>query len=199
MKPFKLGVLASGNGTDLGAIFEEMDAGKMPPELEISVVISDKEDSGALQKARARNIKAVFLNPHGKSREDYDQEIILALGEVDLVCLIGYMRILSQPFVRHFARRIINVHPALLPKYGGEGWFGMKVHEGVLANKEKESGITIHYVDFGVDSGPTIVQEKVPVYPDDTPATLRARTLEVEKRCYPEVIRLLFSQRKDNQ
>lgn len=192
MKNFKIGVLASGNGTDLAAIFCEMDAGKMPKEIEITVVISDVETSKALEKARARNIRAVFVNPHGKTREDYDKELIEELGDVDLVCLIGYMRILSQPFVRHFARRIINVHPALLPKYGGEGWFGMKVHEGVLANKEKESGMTIHYVDFGVDSGPTIIQEKVPVYDNDTPETLRARTLEVEKRCYPEAIRLLF-------
>jgi len=197
MRNFKIGVLASGNGTDLGAIFEEMDAGKMPKEIEITVVISNNENSKALEKARARNIRAVFVNPEGKSREDYDMELIKELGDVDLVCLIGYMRILSQPFVRHFARRIINVHPALLPKYGGEGWFGMKVHEAVLANKEKESGMTIHYVDFGVDSGPTIIQEKVPVYEDDTPDTLRARTLEVEKRCYPEAIRLLFRQRKD--
>ncbi|MFA5793093.1 MAG: phosphoribosylglycinamide formyltransferase [Candidatus Gracilibacteria bacterium] len=199
MRNFKIGVLASGNGTDLGAIFEEMDAGKMPKEIDICVVISNVEDSKALEKARARNIRAVFVNPLGKTREDYDMELIKELGDVDLVCLIGYMRILSQPFVRHFARRIINVHPALLPKYGGEGWFGMKVHEGVLANKEKESGMTIHYVDFGVDSGPTIMQEKVPVYEDDTPETLRARTLELEKRCYPEVIRLLFKQFSDKQ
>ncbi|MFA5855528.1 MAG: phosphoribosylglycinamide formyltransferase [Candidatus Gracilibacteria bacterium] len=195
---FKLGVLASGNGTDLGAIFEEMDSGKMPEEIQVMVVLSDKEGARALDKARARGIRAEFVDPQGKSREEYDMELIEKLGDVDLVCLIGYMRILSQPFVRHFARRIINVHPALLPKFGGTGWFGMKVHEGVLAAGEKESGMTIHYVDFGVDSGPTILQEKVPVLPDDTPETLRARTLEAEKRGYPEVLRLLFKQRKDS-
>lgn len=197
MKPFKIAVLASGNGTDLGAIFEEMDLGKMPKEIEITIVISDKKESKALEKARARNIRAVFVDPAGKVREDYDRELIDVIGAVDLVCLIGYMRILSQPFVRHFARRIINVHPALLPKYGGEGWFGMKVHEAVIANKEIESGITIHYVDFGVDSGPTIIQEKVPVHPEDTPHDVRERTLAVEKRCYPEAIRLIFNQRKN--
>lgn len=191
---FRLAVLASGNGTDLDAIYEEMDAGKMPG-VEIAVVLSDKEKAPVLEKARARGIRAEFVDPAGKSREDYDAELVKAVSSVDLVCLIGYMRILSHVFVQAFPRQIINVHPALLPKYGGNGWYGMKVHESVLANGEKESGMTIHYVDLGVDSGATILQEKVPVLPTDTPETLRARVLEVEKKSYPEAIRQIMAGR----
>lgn len=191
---FRLAILASGNGTDLDAIYEEMDAGKLPG-VEIAVVLSDKEKAPVLEKARARGIRAEFVDPAGKSREEYDAELVKAVGGVDLVCLIGYMRILSHVFVQAFPRQIINVHPALLPKYGGNGWYGMKVHEAVLANGEKESGMTIHYVDLGVDSGATILQEKVPVLPTDTPETLRARVLELEKKAYPEAIRQIMAGR----
>lgn len=192
---FKLGILASGNGTDLDAIYEEIDAGKMVG-IEVGVVLSDKEKSPALEKARARGIRAEFVDPVGKSREDYDAELVRVMGPVDLVCLVGYMRILSSVFVRAYSpRHIINVHPALLPKYGGNGWYGMKVHEAVLANKETESGMTIHYVDYGVDSGPTVLQQKVPVLADDTPASLKARVQELEKKAYPEAIRLIAAER----
>lgn len=193
---FKLGVLASGNGTDLSAIYQEMDEGKMPG-IEVAVVISNKEDAPVLEKARARNIKAVFVDPKGKSKEEYDEELVRLMKEagVDLVCLIGYMKILTPTFVRAFPRHIINVHPSLLPKYGGNGWYGMKVHEAVLANGEKESGMTIHYVDIGVDSGAMILQEKVAIEPGETPETLRAKVLELEKKAYPEAVRMIYKDR----
>ena len=191
---FKLAVLASGNGTDLDAVYAEMDAGKMPG-VEITVVLSDKENAPVLEKARARGVRAEWADPAGKSREEYDAELVKRVGQVDLVCLMGYMRILSSVFVRAFPRHIINVHPALLPKYGGNGWFGMKVHEAVLAAGEKESGMTIHYVDLGVDSGATILQERVPVLAGDTPETLKARVQEVEKKAYPEAIRQVQRER----
>lgn len=193
---FKLGVLASGNGTDLSAIYQEMDEGKMPG-IEVAIVISNKEDAPVLEKARTRNIKAVFIDPKGKSKEEYDEELVRLMKEagVDLVCLIGYMKILTPTFVRAFPRHIINVHPALLPKYGGNGWYGMKVHEAVLANGEKESGMTIHYVDIGVDSGAMILQEKVAIEPGETPETLRAKVLELEKKAYPEAVRMIYKDR----
>jgi len=196
---FKLAVLASGNGTDLDAIYQEMDAGSLPG-VEVSVVLSDKEDAPVLAKARARGIRAEFVDPKGKNREEYDAELVKRVGQVGydpdlLVCLVGYMRILGHAFVSAFPRQIINVHPSLLPKYGGNGWYGMKVHEGVLANHEKETGMTIHYVDLGVDSGATILQWKVAVAPDDTPETLKAKVQELEKKGYPEAIRLIASQR----
>lgn len=193
---FKLGVLASGNGTDLSAIYQEMDDGKMPG-IEVAIVVSNKEDAPVLEKAHARNIQAVFVDPKGKSKEEYDEELVRLMKEagVDLVCLIGYMKILTPTFVRAFPRHIINVHPALLPKYGGNGWYGMKVHEAVLANGEKESGMTIHYVDIGVDSGAMILQEKVAIEPGETPETLRAKVLELEKKAYPEAVRMIYKDR----
>ena len=194
---FKLGVLASGNGTDLSAIYQEMDEGKMPG-IEVVLVISNVEDAPALERARARGVKAVFISAKGKSKEEYDAELVRLMKEagVDLVCLIGYMKILTPVFVHAFPRHIINVHPALLPKYGGNGWYGMKVHEGVLANGEKESGMTIHYVDIGVDSGPMILQEKVAVAPGETPESLRAKVLELEKKAYPEAVRMIVAREK---
>jgi phosphoribosylglycinamide formyltransferase-1 len=194
---FKLGVLASGNGTDLGAIYTEMDEGKMPG-IEVVIVISNKEDAPVLEKARVRGLKAIFVDPKGKSKEEYDAELVRLMKEatVDLVCLIGYMKILTPVFVSAFPRHIINVHPALLPKYGGNGWYGMKVHEGVLAAGEKESGMTIHFVDIGVDSGAMILQEKVAIEPGETPESLRTKVLKLEKKAYPEAIRLIYRERK---
>ncbi len=200
---FKLGILASGNGTDLDAIYKEMDEGRLN-DIEIVAVLSDKQDAPVLEKARARGLKAVWVNPRGedgemKLREEYDQELVNALGPVDLVCLVGYMRILSSVFIRAYSpRHIINVHPSLLPKYGGNGWYGMKVHEAVIAAGESESGMTIHFVDFGVDSGPMVLQMKVPVDSEDTPETLRSKVLEVEKQAYPEAIRLIQAERSIN-
>ena len=196
----KLGVLASGNGTDLSAIYEEMDRGKMPG-IEVALVLSNVADAPVLERARARNIRAEFVDPKGKSREDYDAELVRLMKEagVDLVCLIGYMKILTPVFVGAFPRHIINVHPALLPKFGGNGWYGMKVHEGVLAAGEKESGMTIHYVDIGVDSGPMIMQEKVAIEHGETPESLRAKVLELEKKAYPEAIRRIYKDRSDGR
>lgn len=193
---FKLGVLASGNGTDLEAIYKEMASGTLPG-VEVAIVLSNKESAPVLEKARMRGIKALFVDPKDKSKEDYDRELALLMKEagVDLVCLIGYMKILTPVFVSAFPRHIINVHPALLPKYGGNGWYGMKVHEAVLAAGEKESGMTIHYVDIGVDSGATILQEKVSIEPGETPETLRAKVLELEKKAYPEAIRRIYKER----
>ncbi len=193
---FKLGVLASGNGTDLSAIYQEMDEGKMPG-IEVVIVISNREDAPVLERARARNIKAVFVDPNGKSKEEYDEALVRLMKEagVDLVCLVGYMKILTPVFVSAFPRHIINVHPALLPKYGGNGWYGMKVHEAVLANGEKESGMTIHYVDIGVDSGAMILQEKVTIEPGETPESLKAKVQELEKKAYPEAVRMIYKDR----
>ncbi len=197
---FRLGILASGNGTDLDAIYKEMDEGHLPG-VEIAAILSDREEAPVLEKGRARGLRAEWLNPKWpdgtkKTREDYDRELAERLGPVDLVCLIGYMRILTPVFINtYFPRNIINVHPSLLPKYGGHGWYGMKVHEAVLANGESESGMTIHYVDIGVDSGPMVLQKKVPVLPEDTPETLKMRVQEVEKIAYPEAIRLIYQER----
>lgn len=187
---FKIGVLASTKGTDLQAIIDELKAGTMPG-IELAVVAGNKKDAYALERARAAGYKAVFVDPKGKTREEFDIEIAAVLKEnaVDLVVLVGYMRILSTEFVRAFPRRIINVHPALMPKFSGPGYFGANVHEAVLKAGEKETGCTIHFVDEGVDTGEIIVQKKVTIAPDDTADTLKEKVQTLEKKWYPEVIR----------
>jgi phosphoribosylglycinamide formyltransferase-1 len=187
---FRIGVLASTKGTDLQAIIDEMKAGKMPG-IKLEVVISNKKNAYALERARNQGYKAIFIDPRGKTREEYDSELAKNFIEhkVDLVCLIGYMRILSPQFIRKYPGRIINVHPALMPKFSGEGFYGANVHEEVLKAKEKETGCTIHFVDEGVDTGEIIVQKKVQVTPEETPETLKEKVQALEKKWYPEVIR----------
>lgn len=193
---FRIAVLASTRGTDLQAIIDEMKAGKMPG-IELAVVISNKIDAYALERAEEQGYKTVFINPEGKSREEFDMEMleILEKEKVDLIVLVGYMKILSVPFVKAFPKRIINVHPALIPKFCGKNFFGANVHEAVLAAGEKETGMTIHYVEEGVDTGEIILQKTCPVLPEDTPDTLKERVQSLEKQWYPEVIRQLANKK----
>ena len=189
---FRIAILASTRGTDLQAIIDEMNAGKMP-DIELAVVISNKKDCYALQRAHEQGFKTVFIDPAEKTRETFDEEMIKILDEekVDLVVLVGYMRILTTPFVRHFKNRIINIHPALLPKFGGKDFFGNNVHEAVLKSGDTETGMTIHFVDEGVDTGKIILQKKIAIEKDDTPQSLKQKVQELEKKYYPEVIRQL--------
>lgn len=191
---FKIAVLASTKGTDLQAIIDEMKAGKMPG-IELALVISNKKDCYALQRAKEQGYKTVFIDPENKSREEFDQEIAKILEEerIDLIVLVGYMRILSPSFVRKFHKKIINVHPALIPKYCGPKYYGQNVHEAVLKAHEKETGMTIHYVDEGVDTGQIILQKKCKVEPADTAESLKEKVQALEKKWYPEVIRQLAS------
>lgn len=189
-KIYKIAVLASTKGTDLQAIIDEQKAGKMPG-VELSIVISNKKNAYALERAAEQGYKTIFVDPKGKTKEAYDEELITILKEyqVDLVVLIGYMRILTPTFVRAFPRRIINVHPSLMPKFSGPGFYDSNVHEEVLKAGETESGCTIHFVDEGVDTGEIILQKKVAVSPQDTAETLKAKVQALEKEWYPEVIR----------
>jgi phosphoribosylglycinamide formyltransferase-1 len=189
---FKIGVLASTKGTDLQAIIDEMKAGKMPG-IELTVVLSNKKNAYALERAATQGYKALFVNPKGKTKEEYDLELAKILKEqgVQLVCLIGYMRILTPGFVKQFPRKIINVHPALIPKFSGPGFYGANVHEEVLKAKEQETGCTIHFVEEVVDAGEIIVQKKVAVSESDTPETLKEKVQALEKKWYPEAVRWL--------
>ncbi|MBI5754257.1 phosphoribosylglycinamide formyltransferase [Candidatus Peregrinibacteria bacterium] len=189
---FKIAVLASTNGTDLQAIIDEIKAGKMPG-IELAIVAGNKENCYALQRAKEQGFKIAFIDPNNKTREEFDQEMAATLTQekIDLIVLVGYMRILSTDFVRQFKNKIINVHPALIPKYCGPQFFGSNVHEAVLAAHEKETGMTIHYVDEGVDTGKIILRKTCAIDPDDTPETLKAKVQTLEKKWYPEVIRQL--------
>lgn len=185
---FRIAVLASTKGTDLQAIIDRIKDGTV--NYELAIVIGNRKNAFALERAKNQGFKTLFVDPKGKTREEYDEEIknILIEEKVDLIVLVGYMRILSNPFVRYFKCKIINVHPALIPKYCGPSFFGSSVHEAVIKNKEKESGMTIHFVTEEVDKGPIILQKKCEVLSSDTPETLKQRVQNLEKQWYPLVI-----------
>ena len=190
----RIAVIASGEGTTLQAVLDAMRRRELP-RLKIERVLSNKEGSGALRRARAEGIPAIFVDPFDDgirlSREDYDRRLAEVVGDLDYICLMGYMRILSPIFVRAFEGRILNVHPALLPKFGGEGWYGDHVHRGVLQAGEVESGMSIHIVDELVDHGPILLQKSVPISPGETVESLKAKVGKVEKEGYVEVLKQL--------
>jgi phosphoribosylglycinamide formyltransferase-1 len=187
--PFRLGILGSGKGSNLAAIAEACAAGQIPAE--IALVLSDVADAGILARARERNLPAEFIAP-GKFRTKLDEEAEQAFvkrlieARVDLIVLAGFMRILKGDFLRAFANRVVNIHPSLLPAFPGlEAW------KQALDYGVKVTGCTVHFVDQGIDSGPILGQETVPVLADDTPATLHERIQQAERRLYPRVVRAL--------
>lgn len=182
----RLGVLVSGRGSNLQAIIDASEAGRI--DAIVAVVISDVADAYAIDRARAHGIKAAFVDPSPfGTREDYDAAVIdlLRKHEVDLVCLAGFMRLLSPYFVREFQQRIMNIHPALLPAFPG-----LHVQRKALQHGAKVSGCTVHFVDEGTDTGPIIVQAVVPILDDDTEESLSARILKCEHQIYPRAIQL---------
>jgi phosphoribosylglycinamide formyltransferase-1 len=181
---FKIVILASGNGSNLQAIINAIDNGKCPAH--ICAVISDNPDAYALKRAQEANIPTFALEPqHKEPSAAYNERLtnLLRALDFDLIVLAGYMRILSPAFVHAFDERIINIHPALLPKYKG-----LHTHKRALAAKEKEHGATVHFVSEGVDEGAIIAQVVVPVKPYDTSERLRKRVVSQEHRLYPQVI-----------
>ncbi|MFH1238569.1 MAG: phosphoribosylglycinamide formyltransferase [bacterium] len=191
MKKVKIGVLVSGGGTNLQALIEAREAGKINGE--ISVVISNRPDAFALERAKKHKIEALFLDPKKyKTRENYSKALTTELKKrgIGLVCLAGFMCILTTYFVKNFKYKCLNIHPALLPSFGGEGMYGHHVHEAVIKSGVKFSGCTVHFVDEGCDTGPIILQRVVPVRDTDTADTLAARILKEEHKAYPEAVRL---------
>jgi phosphoribosylglycinamide formyltransferase-1 len=179
----KVGVLISGRGSNLGALIDAADA-----PYKIVLVISNNDGAGGLQRASAAGIVTMVIRHKGKSRQDFDAELDAALrgAGVDIVCLAGFMRILSDGFVRNWEGKLINIHPSLLPAYKGT-----QVHERVIAAGEAQSGASVHFVVPELDAGPVIAQGSVPVHPGDTPEVLEARVLEIEHKLYPAALRLL--------
>jgi phosphoribosylglycinamide formyltransferase-1 len=186
----KLGVLLSGRGSNLQALVDAARRGELGGE--IAVVVSNVEGAPGLERARKAGIPAVFRDHRGKPRESYDAEIveILRAHQVELVCLAGFMRLLSPVFVGAFAGRIVNIHPALLPAFAG-----LDAQRQAWEHGAKVSGATVHLVDEGLDSGPIVAQEAVSVLSSDTAETLAARILEAEHRLYPRAVRILLDGR----
>ncbi len=188
-KPINLAVFASTKGTDLQAIIDEIKAGKLP-EVDLKFVLSDKKDCYALQRAGQAGIKIYFINPLGRKREEFDQEClkICAQERIDLILLIGYMRIITKVLIEPYRNKIINIHPSLLPKYPG---MDLDVHAEVLKNKEKQSGCTLHYVIEDLDAGPVILQAKVNISANETPESLKTKIQAREKEVILQGLRML--------
>ncbi|MFI5173775.1 MAG: phosphoribosylglycinamide formyltransferase [Terriglobia bacterium] len=186
----KLGILLSGRGSNFEAIADNVEKGVL--DAEIAIVISNVADARGLEMARRRNLNTCFVDPRGKSRDVYDREVVALLNKnkVDLICLAGYMRILSSFFVQQFPCRILNIHPALLPAFKG-----LDAQRQALEFGAKVTGCTVHFVDEGVDSGPIILQSSVPVGEDDTEASLSQRILGEEHRLYSQAIKLVLEGR----
>lgn len=183
-----LGILLSGRGSNFVAIADSIDAGKIP-DARIAAVISNRADAPGIAIARQRGLNALVIPSKGKGREEHDREVVAALKQngVELVCLAGYMRLLSPWFVQQFPRRILNIHPSLLPAFPG-----LEAQEQAFAYGVKVSGCTVHFVDEELDHGPIIVQKTVAVQDGDDEHSLAARILEQEHLAYSEAINLVL-------
>ncbi len=179
-QPVRVAVLVSGGGTNLQAL---LDALKKSSIARIARVISNRSQAGALERARRASVPTVILRDPADAKE-----LQAALGDAQLVVLAGYLKLVPKAVVSRFKGRMINIHPALLPDFGGPGMYGHHVHEAVLASGAKESGVTVHLVDEEFDRGEIIAQERVPVRRGDTPETLAARVVEAEHRLLPKVV-----------
>jgi phosphoribosylglycinamide formyltransferase 1 len=188
-EPARIAILISGRGSNMVALADAVED-KRVPNAEITVVISDQKDAAGLQKANERGIETVVIERRGRTREEHDREVIAALKEraVDLICLAGYMRILSREFVRTYRGRILNIHPSLLPSFPG-----LNAQKQALDYGVRISGCTVHYVDETLDGGPIIAQREVPVRYDDTVEILSARILAEEHKLYPEAVRRVLA------
>jgi phosphoribosylglycinamide formyltransferase-1 len=185
----RIGVLLSGRGSNFEALADSAAAGRIP-DAEISLVISNREDAAGIQRAAERRIPARVIPSKGVEREAYDRLVVAALNEarVDLVCLAGFMRLLSPYFVAAFRGRILNIHPSLLPAFPG-----LESQRQALDYGVKFSGCTVHFVDENLDAGPIVKQAIVSIEPGDTEETLAARILSEEHRIYTEAVRLVLS------
>jgi phosphoribosylglycinamide formyltransferase 1 len=184
----KIGILLSGRGSNFEAIADNVAAGRIPG-AEIAIVISNRAEAPGIESARRRGLDARVIPSKGKTREQHDTEVIAALRakKVDLICLAGYMRLLSPDFIRAFPRQILNIHPSLLPAFPG-----LEAQKQAFEHGVKISGCTVHFVDEHLDHGPIILQKAVPVLPGDDEHTLAARILEQEHLAYSEAINLVL-------
>lgn len=187
----RIAVLLSGRGSNFEAIADSAREGRIPG-AEIAVVLSNREGAQGIEKARQRGLETCIIPSKGRQREEYDREVVVVLKEkkVDLVCLAGFMRMLSPYFVSEFRNCVLNVHPALLPAFPG-----LEAQKQALEAGVKITGCTVHFVDENMDAGPIVLQAVVPVRDDDTEETLSARILREEHRIYTEAINIVLSGR----
>ena len=185
----RIAILISGRGSNMIALADAVRDGAIR-NAEIAAVVSDKRDAAGLAKARERGIETIVIPRAGRSREEHDREIIAALKsrDIDLICLAGYMRVLSREFIGAYRGRILNIHPSLLPAFRG-----LNAQQQALSHGAKTSGCTVHFVDETLDGGPIIAQREVPVNEDDTVESLSARILIEEHKLYPEAVNIVVA------
>ncbi|MFH1368542.1 MAG: phosphoribosylglycinamide formyltransferase [Elusimicrobiota bacterium] len=186
-----LGVLISGGGTNLQAIIDACQSGILKDIAQIALVVSNKAEAFGLERAKKHGIPALWINSKNfPDNQSFYKKVSSELKRhrVNIVCLAGYMRMVDPCLIKDFKKKVLNIHPALLPKFGGKGMYGHFVHEAVIKAGEPESGATVHMVDEQYDHGPIVLQYKVPVFPKDTADVLAERVIEVEHRIYPEAI-----------
>ena len=183
-KTFRLAILISGRGSNMAALIDAAQSGRIP-HAEVAVVVSDQPSAAGLKRAKECGIETLIIERHGRAREAHDKEIVAALRErqVDFICLAGYMRILSRDFIAAYRGRILNIHPSLLPSFTG-----LEAQKQALEHRVKVAGCTVHFVDETLDGGPIVAQRVVPVREDDTVETLSTRILEQEHELYPEAV-----------
>ncbi len=184
----RIGVLLSGRGSNFEALADSVAAGRIP-DAEISIVVSNREGAPGIDKAKDRGIPIRVIPSKGMEREPYDRQVVAVLREhgVDLICLAGYMRLLSPYFVASFPNRILNIHPSLLPSFPG-----LESQRQALEYGVKIAGCTVHFVDENLDAGPIVLQAAIPVHDEDTEATLSERILAEEHRIYSEAVRIVL-------
>lgn len=188
-EPLRIAVLASHGGSNLQALIDGCASGQIDGR--IALVVSNNRKAYALERARNHHIDTLVISETGFASTDaYAQELLrqLQMCRTRLICLAGYMKMIPQQVIAAYRNKIINIHPALLPKYGGPGMYGIHVHEAVLAAGEAETGVTIHVVDEVYDNGRILAQRRVQVFPGDTPQILQERVLAVEHELYPETV-----------
>ncbi len=192
----KLAVFASGRGSNFQSILDAVDRGEL--ELDVVLCLSDRRTAGALERAERHRVPTVVISPVDyETEETYANAMAEALDrhDVNFIALAGYLKKIPPRIIRAYRQRIINVHPALLPAFGGQGMYGRRVHEAVVEYGVHWTGATVHVVEEDYDTGPVVLQEPVPVLPDDTPEDVAARVLRVEHRLYPAALRLFVKDR----
>lgn len=187
---FKIAVLVSGGGTNLQEIIDNIENKRL--NCKIEYIIADR-DCYSLERGRKYNIKSVLLDKKEYGNKLSNEINKVLENKVDLIVLAGYLSIIDKDFISDWNNKIINIHPSLLPKYGGKGMYGMKVHEAVIANKEKESGCTVHFVDVDIDTGKILLQRKVDVSNNETPESLQKKVLKEEHQLLIEAIEKVIS------
>lgn len=194
----RLAVLVSGGGSNLQSIIDSTKNGILKGIAEVSIVISNNPNAFGLQRANKENIKSIAFDYKSMNPEEYDKQMLSVLKDykVDLICMAGYLKKLPDIIVNEYKNKILNIHPALLPKFGGKGMYGHFVHEAVVKSKEKKSGATVHFADGNYDTGKVIIQNTIDILESDTADDVAKKVLGIEHEIYPQAIKKVIENKQ---